>query len=77
MIILSENFRALFYTPFYAAQATGAYAKEGVEVEFRVDPRLRYFIETRPAYVDHFRGRAYVRIGGRSPAAADAPQSSL
>ncbi len=48
-----------------------------VEVEFRVDPRLRYFIETRPAYVDHFRGRAYVRIGGRSPATAGAPQSSL
>jgi NitT/TauT family transport system substrate-binding protein len=36
MIILSENFRALFYAPFYAAQATGAYAKEGVEVEFRL-----------------------------------------
>jgi NitT/TauT family transport system substrate-binding protein len=35
MITLSENFRALFYTPFYAAHATGAYAKEGVEVEFR------------------------------------------
>ena len=26
MITLSENFRALFYTPFYAAHATGAYA---------------------------------------------------
>jgi NitT/TauT family transport system substrate-binding protein len=35
MITLSENFRALFYTPFYAAHATGAYAKEGVDVEFR------------------------------------------
>jgi NitT/TauT family transport system substrate-binding protein len=35
MITLSENFRALFYTPFYAAHATGAYAKEGVEVAFR------------------------------------------
>ena len=35
MITLSENFRALFYTPFYAAHATGAYAKEGVEVELR------------------------------------------
>jgi NitT/TauT family transport system substrate-binding protein len=33
---LSENFRALFYAPFYAAQATGAYAKEGVEVEIRL-----------------------------------------
>jgi NitT/TauT family transport system substrate-binding protein len=36
MITLSENFRALFYTPFYAAQATGAYAKEGVDVAFRL-----------------------------------------
>jgi NitT/TauT family transport system substrate-binding protein len=36
MITLSENFRALFYTPFYAAHATGAYAKAGVEVAFRL-----------------------------------------
>jgi NitT/TauT family transport system substrate-binding protein len=36
MITLSENFRALFYTPFYAAHATGAYGKEGVDVEFRL-----------------------------------------
>jgi NitT/TauT family transport system substrate-binding protein len=36
MITLSENFRALFYTPFYAAHATGAYAAEGVEVDFRL-----------------------------------------
>lgn len=33
MITLSENFRALFYTPFYAAHATGAYDAEGVQVE--------------------------------------------
>jgi NitT/TauT family transport system substrate-binding protein len=36
MITLSENFRALFYTPFYAAHATGAYAQHGVEVDFRL-----------------------------------------
>ncbi len=36
MITLSENFRALFYTPFYAAHATGAYAAEGVDVDFRL-----------------------------------------
>jgi NitT/TauT family transport system substrate-binding protein len=36
MITLSENFHALFYTPFYAAHATGAYARQGVEVEFRL-----------------------------------------
>lgn len=38
MITLSENFRALFYTPFYAAVATGAYAAAGVEVELRPSP---------------------------------------
>ena len=36
MITLSENFRALFYTPFYAAHATGAYAHHGVDVDFRL-----------------------------------------
>ena len=33
MIRLSENFRALFYAPFYAAHATGAFTEAGVEVE--------------------------------------------
>lgn len=32
MITLIENFRALFYAPFYAAEALGAYAAEGLEV---------------------------------------------
>jgi NitT/TauT family transport system substrate-binding protein len=32
-IRLCENFRALFYAPFYAAHAIGAYQAEGVEVE--------------------------------------------
>ncbi|WP_428489474.1 ABC transporter substrate-binding protein [Rhodopila sp.] len=35
MITLSENFRALFYAPFYAAYAMGCYAQQGVEVDFR------------------------------------------
>jgi NitT/TauT family transport system substrate-binding protein len=33
-IRLSENFRAVFYAPFYATQALGFYGREGVEVEF-------------------------------------------
>jgi NitT/TauT family transport system substrate-binding protein len=39
-ITLSENFRALFYAPFYAAHATGAYRAAGVDValEFSKDP---------------------------------------
>jgi len=37
-IRLSENFRALFYAPFYAAHATGAFADAGVEVELVPSP---------------------------------------
>jgi NitT/TauT family transport system substrate-binding protein len=37
-IVLSENFRALFYAPFYAAHATGAFAEAGVEVTLRPSP---------------------------------------
>ena len=32
-IKLKENFRAIFYAPFYAAHALGLFAKEAVEVE--------------------------------------------
>jgi NitT/TauT family transport system substrate-binding protein len=35
MLTLSENFRALFYAPFYAAFAIGAYQAEGVDVTLR------------------------------------------
>ena len=35
MITLSENFRAVFYAPFYAAHVIGAYEAEKVEVELR------------------------------------------
>jgi len=31
---LAENFRAVFYAPFYATQALGCFAREGVDVEF-------------------------------------------
>ena len=35
---LSENFRAVFYGPFYATHALGFYASEGVEVELLNSP---------------------------------------
>jgi NitT/TauT family transport system substrate-binding protein len=35
---LTENFRAVFYAPFYATQALGFYAREGVEVELMNSP---------------------------------------
>jgi NitT/TauT family transport system substrate-binding protein len=37
-IKLTENFRAVFYAPFYATQALGFYAREGVEVDLRPSP---------------------------------------
>jgi NitT/TauT family transport system substrate-binding protein len=37
-IRLSENFRALFYAPFYAAYATGAFRNAGVDVELVNSP---------------------------------------
>jgi NitT/TauT family transport system substrate-binding protein len=37
-IKLAENFRAVFYAPFYAAYALGCYAREGVEVELIPSP---------------------------------------
>lgn len=35
MLTMSENFRAVFYAPFYAAFAIGAYRAEGVDVALR------------------------------------------
>lgn len=40
-IQLSENFRALFYAPFYAAHAIGAYHAEGVDVTLLASPIRR------------------------------------
>jgi NitT/TauT family transport system substrate-binding protein len=33
-IKLAENFRAVFYAPFYATKALGYYAREGIDVDF-------------------------------------------
>jgi NitT/TauT family transport system substrate-binding protein len=37
-IRMSENFRAVFYAPFYAAIALGHHAREGVDVELIASP---------------------------------------
>ena len=37
-IVLSENFRAFFYSPFYAAYAMGAFTDAGVDVVLRPSP---------------------------------------
>jgi NitT/TauT family transport system substrate-binding protein len=53
MITLSENFRALFYSPFYAAHAIGAYEVEKVDVDLRwsADP-ARTAADLRAGKVD-------------------------
>jgi NitT/TauT family transport system substrate-binding protein len=38
-ITLQESLRAVFYAPFYAALSRGAFAAEGVEIEFASAPR--------------------------------------
>ncbi len=38
-IVIQESLRALFYAPYYAALALGAYDKEGLEVRFVSAPR--------------------------------------
>jgi NitT/TauT family transport system substrate-binding protein len=58
MITLSENFRALFYTPFYAAHAIGAYEAERVEV------RLRESADPAHTAADLRAGRVDVMWGG-------------
>jgi NitT/TauT family transport system substrate-binding protein len=39
-VVLIENFRAVFYAPFYAASALGAYKAEGLDVELKVAAEL-------------------------------------
>ncbi len=44
-ITLCENFRALFYAPFYAAHALGFYEREGVEVRLINSPAPGFAME--------------------------------
>jgi NitT/TauT family transport system substrate-binding protein len=39
-LVLIENFRAVFYAPFYAAGALGAYEAEGLDVELKAAAEL-------------------------------------
>ncbi len=38
-IVLQETLRAVFYAPFYAALALGAYAREGVDARLVTAPK--------------------------------------
>ena len=48
-IRVSENFRAVFYAPFYATQALGFHAREGVEIDLINSPMPA---ATAPALLD-------------------------
>jgi NitT/TauT family transport system substrate-binding protein len=45
-ITLLENFRAVFYAPFYAAPALGAYAAEGLDVKIEPSPNAALTMQT-------------------------------
>jgi NitT/TauT family transport system substrate-binding protein len=57
-ITLIENFRAVFYTPFYAAFALGAYKAEGLDVHMKASSDAAQTIQTLLA------GTAEVSWGG-------------
>ena len=45
-ITLLENFRAVFYAPFYAASALGAYEAEGLDVKVKPSPESALTMQT-------------------------------
>jgi len=48
-ITLIENFRAVFYIPFYASFALGAYEAEGLEVEMKMSAAAEKTLQTLTA----------------------------
>ena len=59
-ITLIENFRAVFYAPFYAPVALGAYEAEGLDVRIQASPEAAQTIDTLVA------GEGEVSWGGLS-----------
>lgn len=73
-VTLIENFRAVFYSPFYAAIALGAYEAEGVEVKLQMSSAADQTLHTILA------GSGQVSWGGPMRlmhALDDAPKSGL
>ena len=54
-ITLYENFRAVFYTPFYLPQALGAFAAEGIDVNQVSDQ----YVDYRTAHHGHTTADTY------------------
>jgi len=44
-LTLLENFRSMFYAPFYANTVLGSYAAEGLDVQVKMTPRLGKTLE--------------------------------
>src|ERR1700741_1211212 len=69
---LSENFRAVFYAPFYATHALGFYTAEGVEVELLNSPAPAAadagLLDGAAAGGRGFAGRGDRHFMGRAPA---------
>ena len=60
-VTLIENFRAVFYTPFYAAFALEAFAAEGVDVRLKTSAQP---LETPNALASGFVGRIVEHTDG-------------
>lgn len=61
-ITLIENFRAVFYTPYYAAIALGAYRAEGIEVELKMSSDADRTLESVMSGAGHVSWGGPVRV---------------
>jgi NitT/TauT family transport system substrate-binding protein len=61
-ITLIENFRAVFYAPFYAVAALGAYEAEGVEVEVKMSAAADRTLQALTAGAGHVSWGGPLRI---------------
>jgi NitT/TauT family transport system substrate-binding protein len=61
-LVLIENFRAVFYAPFYAAQALGAYKAEGLDVEVRPAAEVGWALHAVAAGAGHVSWGGPLRI---------------
>ncbi len=61
-ITLIENFRAVFYAPYYAAIALGAYRAEGIEVELKTSSDAARTLESVMSGAGHVSWGGPVRV---------------
>jgi NitT/TauT family transport system substrate-binding protein len=61
-VTLIENFRAVFYAPFYAAHALGAYEAEGVDIAIKMSAAAEKTLQTLAAGAGHVSWGGPLRI---------------